>query len=189
MCMKELTIFIWITLILNVAGTILYPRSVMLNMMLGLLLFLTILYPLVLSVVDNYCKDNHDVESNFPSDDFVNAKEVFEKSVGTIYLLMSFLTVFYVIFVKITLFTMLQSESYEYQERQFCSIFFVIAVLLPLYNELWNPKQLYNRWHEEKIQLLYTHSMQLLEGLLPDKVIAHFRVSKEAFVERYYYMK
>jgi class 3 adenylate cyclase len=137
---------------------------------------LAVLYPIV-----NSLKEHYYAESRVPSDEIDNKKNIFET-----YFLAAYYLWFFVLLPNLTSrISPVEGGDNENVLRRMRLTLLGYALLLPLLLLLLNPKRLYARWQEEKIEFLHKHSIQLLEGLLPGKVIAHFRQSKEAFVEKF----
>ena len=177
----KITIFIWISRLV-VHSVMTWSPSVPLRAGVSMISLLIALYP----VKKHYFRRRTNTKSSvspleidIPGE--IDNKKKFDKRLTTIYYSMYLL-------ILLSMFVRIMPWQMDDPEKLVVGAWlgtFLLALILPCSLLLLNPKRLYARWQEEKIEFLHKHSIQLLEGLLPGKVLKHFRESKEPFVESF----
>ena len=166
-CTTKITILIWISLF-SLTVVYIWSHSIALRASMCVLTMLTMSYPIILTFMEHYNKNKRNVES-LPCEisDDINYT-IFELDYLAAYslmLLFSFAKNFSGIAPQ-----SITSEDGTYSLRGFVLLGFATAFAVPILALLlYSPKRLCRQWQEEKIKVLYKHSVQLLEELLPRK--------------------
>ena len=154
-CTTNITILIWISR-LALAIVYIWSNSTALRASMMVISMLTMSYPVLLTFLEHYNKSKYNVASPSESD------EIFELQYIAVYYLM---VLFFVVKDFVGIVPSMISEDDGYHVITFVIFGFTTAFGIPIFVLLLcSPVRLYRQW---QINVLYKHSVELLEDLLP----------------------